>query len=310
MTISKIIQDFLDHCEIEKGHSGLTIRNYHHYLNRFKDFAQENQIEEIGKVNQDLIRQYRLWLNHLPGRHNSTLNKQTQNFHLIALRALLKYCAKRDIKTYSADKIELSDTPEREITVLEPEEVERLLATPALNDLAGKRDRAILELLFSTGLRLAEIYKLNQDNLNLETGEFSVLGKGNKVRIVFISNRARDAVHDYLKARFDEDPALFIRHSKGGFKNDTGLRLSARQIERIVKNTALKAGIVKDVHPHTLRHVFATDMLQGGADLRSVQTLLGHSSVTTTQIYTHITNPELKKVHKQAHGKRLKDSEE
>jgi site-specific recombinase XerD len=307
MTLNKIIREFLEHCEIEKGHSNLTIRNYEHYLGRFNEFAQDNNINEIENINLELIRNFRLWLNRQPGKNDRTLTKQTQNFHLIALRALLKYCAKRDITTLSAEKIDLADTPEREIVVLDPQEIERLLDTPSTATVTGKRDRAILELLFSTGLRLAELVSLNIENINLDSGEFSVLGKGGKIRVVFISPRAKDALHNYLKTRLDTDPALFIRQTK---KTNQSLRLSPRQIERIVKAAAIKAGIAKAVHPHTLRHMFATDLLQGGADLRSVQTLLGHSSVTTTQIYTHISNPQLKKVHSTSHGKSLANEED
>lgn len=299
MKLDTIVTQFLEHCEIEKGHSALTIRNYLHYLNRFVEFAQKNNVNETSNINLELVRNYRLYLNRLPNSDNATLSRQTQNYHLIALRAFLKYCAKNDIATLPAEKIELASTPEREINVLEPEELERLLQAPK-----NWRDKAIINLLFSTGLRLHELVKLNREEINFDSGELSILGKGGKMRVVFLSDGAKDALWQYLKNRNDGDGALLIRSKK--IQNNSGnLRLSARQIQRIVSNAAKRAGIVKPVHPHTLRHSFATDLLQNGADLRSVQTMLGHSSITTTQIYTHITNPQLKEVHRAFHGRKL-----
>lgn len=308
MQLQKVIRQFLEHCEIEKGHSNLTLRNYNHYLNRFQKYCESENTSDIEDVDLDLIRKYRLWLNRQKGK-DGDLCKQTQNYHLIALRAMLKYCAKQDINTLPAEKIELADTPEREIEILEPEEVERLLNAPNLSNISGMRDKAIIELLFSTGLRLSEMVSLDRENVNLDTGEFSVRGKGGKIRVVFLSDRAKEFISLYLTKRNDSDGALFVRHGKGGAKTEDD-RLSPRQIQRVVNIYSKKAGIMKPVHPHTLRHSFATDLLQGGADLRSVQTLLGHSSVTTTQIYTHITNPQLKEIHKKYHGKKLTYNEE
>ena len=306
MKLDKTVRQFLEYCEIEKGHSALTIRNYNHYLGRFVNFAKEDGAEEAENINLELVKNYRLFLNRFKAQDGKELTKQTQNYHLIALRAFLKYCAKNDIKTLAAEKIELADTPEREITVLEPEEMERLLGAPK-----SWRDRAIINLLFSTGLRLHELAKLNRDEINFDTGELSILGKGGKVRVVFLSDNAKDTLWQYLKQRQDEDKALFVRIKKNRVSTlprseEISLRLSSRQIERVVTKSAKIAGIVKPVHPHTLRHSFATDLLQGGADIRSVQTMLGHSSITTTQIYTHITNPQLKEVHRKFHGRRNK----
>lgn len=304
MELHTIIRQFLEHCEVELGHSPLTLRNYNHYLHRFMSFCESQGCTTVDGISHDTVRTYRLWLNRQQTQGGEPLSKQTQNYHLIALRSLLKYCAKRDITTLAPEKIELADTPERELTVLDPDEVERLLNAPSPASIVGKRDRAILNILFSTGLRLRELAALNCDDVNKDTGEFSVRGKGGKIRIVFLSDVARQSIASYLAARADDDEALFVRTKKHG--DDADLRLSSRQIERIVTNTAKAAGIVKPVHPHTLRHSFATDLLHGGADLRSVQTLLGHASVTTTQIYTHVSNPQLKEVHRAFHGKKLK----
>jgi len=210
MKLDKTVRQFLEYCEIEKGHSALTIRNYNHYLGRFVNFAKEDGAEEAENINLELVKNYRLFLNRFKAQDGKELTKQTQNYHLIALRAFLKYCAKNDIKTLAAEKIELADTPEREITVLEPEEMERLLGAPK-----SWRDRAIINLLFSTGLRLHELAKLNRDEINFDTGELSILGKGGKVRVVFLSDNAKDTLWQYLKQRQDEDKALFVRIKKG-----------------------------------------------------------------------------------------------
>ncbi|MFH2104767.1 MAG: tyrosine-type recombinase/integrase, partial [Parcubacteria group bacterium] len=244
-----------------------------------------------------------------------SLKKSTQNYYIIALRSFLKYLAKRDIETLPAEKVEISKTSQREVEFLEEQEVERILAAAEGQDQKSLRDRAILELLFSAGLRVSELTGINRDKLNLKTQEIVVRGKGDKVRLTFISDSARDALESYLKKRTDIDPALFVRDIKSAdkFKKedkkgeiDNNLRLTPRSIQRIVKYYAAKAGIVKDVHPHTLRHSFATDLLSNGADIRSVQAMLGHSSITTTQIYTHVTDQKLKEVHKSFHGKKKK----
>ena len=303
MRLEQLIRKFLEHCEVGKGHSNLTIRNYQHYLNRLLQFCEQENITNANEITLDVIHKYRLCLNRIAQANGEQLSKQTQNYHLIALRALLKYCAKNDIEALAAEKIELADTPEREITILETNELQRLLDAPV-----KWRDKAILQLLFSTGLRLSELAALNRDDVNFDSSEFSVKGKGGKIRVVFLSDAAKDILHEYLKSRADTDEALFVRSSKRKDLAGKDLRLSARQIERVVTTAANKAGIVKPVHVHTLRHQFASDLLQNGADLRSVQTMLGHSSVTTTQIYTHLTNPQLKEVHKKFHGKKLCDN--
>jgi site-specific recombinase XerD len=237
------------------------------------------------------------------------LKKTTQNYHVVVLRTFLKFLNKRDFKTLSAEKIEIGKTPDRQVDFLEYDEVVSLLQAAGGGDLRTLRDRAILELFFSSGLRISELTNLNRGSINLAKEEFSVRGKGSKLRVVFLSPDARDSLGRYLEKRSDMDEALFIRYPKKGLENTTSktnesLRLTPRTIQRMVKHYAKKAGIVKDVHPHTLRHSFATDLLMNGADIRSVQSMLGHSSITTTQIYTHVTNEHLKEIHKNFHAKR------
>jgi site-specific recombinase XerD len=302
MQLNKLLIEFLEYLEVERNRSQKTIENYHHYLKRFLQWAKISKPEDITI---DLVRNYRLHLNRMAEEHGTELKKITQNYHVIAIRSFLKYLAKRDIKTLSAEKIEVGKNPTHEIEFLDGEEVERLLEAASSNDLKSLRDRAMLELLFSAGLRVSELIHINRDQINLARQEFSVKGKGDKIRIVFISDTAKHALEKYLDKRTDTDEAIFIRYSikKNTEKQETK-RLTPRSVQRIVKFYAAKAGIVKDVHPHTLRHSFATDLLANGADIRSVQTMLGHSSITTTQIYTHITNTQLKSVHQKFHGKR------
>lgn len=332
-TLTTLVRKFLEYCEIDRGHSPLTISNYQHYLDRFLQFCQQKNISSPGAFSQDLIHEYRLWLNRLSDSPAAPegLSKTTQNYHLIALRSFLRYLSKQDIESLAPEKIELADTPDRTITFLEPDELDRLLSAPVPTKLLGSRDAAILMVLFSTGLRVAELTGLNRDQVNLKTDELTVVGKGGKARLVFLSEMARDALANYLKRRKDRDPALFVRHGKravaatsaqksGGRRATLSpvevgdyrvkvsgqavseLRLTPRTIQRIVKQYAKKAGITKDIHPHTIRHSFATDLLGNGADIRSVQQLLGHSSITTTQIYTHVTNKQLRDVHRKFHG--------
>lgn len=306
MDIERLKTEYLEYLEIEKGRSQKTIENYGHYLERFFEWARSSS---PARITDELVRQYRLYLNRISNEKGKPLKKITQNYHIIALRNFLKYLAKRDIKALSADKIELGKSEARQIDFLEMEEVERMFEASSGSSLKALRDRAILELLFSSGLRVSELVNLNRDQVNLKTGEFSVRGKGGKVRVVFVSDRAKSALERYMEKRGDIDPALFarvgIKHLEKKNKLDD-LRITPRTVQRIVKYYALKAGIVKDVHPHTLRHSFATDLIANGADIRSVQEMLGHSSVTTTQIYTHVTNKQLKEVHKAFHGKRRK----
>ena len=306
MDLRKLKTQYLEYLEIEKDRSQKTIENYAHYLDRFFEWAK---ITAPMEITDELIRSFRLHLNRLSGEKGRSLKKITQNYHIIAIRNFLKFLAKRDIKALSADKIELGKTLRQEVEFLESDEVDRIFEAAAGADLQSLRDRAILELLYSSGLRVSELTNLDRDQINLKTQEFSIRGKGGKIRVVFISDRARNALERYLDKRSDIDPAVFARIGIKRLeknKNDGNLRLTPRSIQRIVKRRALKAGIVKDVHPHTLRHSFATDLLANGADIRSVQEMLGHSSVTTTQIYTHVTNKQLKEVHKAFHGKRRK----
>lgn len=298
--VESLKNDFLDHLEIELGRSQKTIENYTHYLDRFLDFSK---ITQINAINLDLIKKYRLYLNRLEDSNGHKLKKNTQNYHIIALRNFLKYLAKQDIITLSAEKIDVGKNPQQEMIFLSFEEIERILNEANGKNLQTLRDRAILELLFSAGLRVSELSSLDIDQINLKTQEFSIIGKGSKMRVVFISDSAKESLEAYLSRRTDIDPALFIRTNKIGFKKDDDLRLTPRSIQRIVKHYSKKAGIVKDVHPHTFRHSFATDLLANGADIRSVQAMLGHSSITTTQIYTHVTNQQLRDIHKKFHRK-------
>lgn len=317
MNLKDLKNQFLEYLEIEKGRSHNTIDNYGRYLDRFLDWAK---ITDPKDITDEMVSRYRVFLNRFENPKGAGLKKLTQNYYIIALRSFLKYLARKDIKTLQAEKVEIGKTQRKEVEFLETEEVERILEAAASNDFKSLRDRAILELLFSSGLRVSELANLNRDKLDLKNQEFSVRGKGDKIRVVFVSNSAKAALERYLEKRTDIDPAVFIRDIKGlkkfekkvgtdlvsvqKKKDENSLRLTPRSVQRIVKYYAVKAGIIKDVHPHTFRHSFATDLLMNGADIRSVQTMLGHSSITTTQIYTHITNPRLKEIHKNFHSKK------
>jgi site-specific recombinase XerD len=307
--LEQLKREFLEHVEIEKGNSLKTVNNYDHYLSRFFEFAKINDPKEIT---DDKLREFRLFLNRQPGmktkgQQSGTLKKNTQNYHLIALRSFLKYLMKRNVTSLSPDKIDLAKIKERSLDLISSEELSRLLNAPILLKEMNKkaeplkilRDKAILELFFSTGLRLSELCSLDRD-LDLSKDEFSIRGKGEKVRVVFLSDSAKDAIREYLKARKDMDAPLFIQYSRNGAKNN---RLTQRSIERIVKQYAIIAGISKKVTPHVIRHSFATDLLSNGADIRSVQMMLGHANISTTQIYTHITDRQLKDIHKKYHSK-------
>jgi site-specific recombinase XerD len=303
MKFSKALTDFLEYLEIEQNRSQKTIANYDHYLTRLIDFAGDINVSDI---NPELIRKWRLWLNRLGTNVSDELQKTTQNYHLIALRSFLKFCAKRDIPALTADKVELARTVRKQVTFLTPEEVELLFSQPDINKPAGLRDRAILELLFSSGLRVSELVNLDRDHINLKRKEFMVRGKGQKDRPIFISDAAANWLSKYLNERGDGTKPLFVRYS-GTKKVDLSgnyHRLTARSVQRMVARYALLAGITKHVSPHTLRHSFATDLLMNGADLRSVQAMLGHSNISTTQIYTHVTDPHLKAVHQKFHSKK------
>lgn len=315
-TINPHAENFLQYLELEKGRSKKTISSYRLSLEKFFNFTGQIVPQDITL---DLIKKYRLHMNgsillvrlrspqvttnRLPQTAAKELKRITQNYHIVVLRSFLKYLAKNDIKTLPPEKIELAKIPERQVNFLEAEEVEQLLNFDAAKNLRQLRDKAILELLFSTGLRVSELANLNRADVNLKKDEFSVRGKGGKVRPVFTSSRAREAIKDYLSRRADPEPAMFVSVPK----NKTALtQLTTRSIERMIKKYAVRAGIAKKITPHTLRHSFATDLLINGADIRSVQAMLGHSSITTTQIYTHITNRQLREVHEAFHRRKRK----
>lgn len=317
--IHQLITDFLEHLEIEKNRSLATINNYRFYLNRFADWAKSQHISDAKNISGDTTRQFRLWLNRYTDHNGEPLKKNTQNYHLIALRSFLKYLAKRDIKTLAAEKIELMKMPERQVEFLTGEELNRLLTAPTLvknSPIIHARDQAILATLFSTGLRVSELTNLKIEQVNLkatgDVSEFTVRGKGSKLRVVFLSAAARDFLKIYVGLRTDLSPYLFNRHDRAHKvgsgereKKEGGAPLTPRSLQRIVEKYAKVAGITKNVSPHTLRHSYATDLLTNGADIRSVQSLLGHSSITTTQIYTHLTDQQLRQVHQKFHGKKL-----
>lgn len=300
MRFSKAKTDFLEYLEIEQNRSQKTIANYDHYLTRLLDFAGEINVTNITP---ELIRKWRLWLARLGTNTSDELEKTTQNYHLIALRNFLKFCAKRDIPALTPDKIELARTVRKQVTFLNEEELGRIFSQPDINTLTGLRDRAILELLFSSGLRVSELVGLDIDHINLKRREFMVRGKGQKDRPIFISPAAADWVQRYIDQRDDNTRPLFIRYSGRKALDNSGdyQRLTVRSVQRLVSHYASLAGITKHVSPHTLRHSFATDLVMNGADLRSVQAMLGHSNIATTQIYTHLTDPHLKSVHEQFH---------
>ncbi len=303
LPLSELVTDFLEHLEIEQNRSQKTIANYDHYLQRLVEFTDDC---DIAKIDNEMIRQFRLHLNRLKDDHGQELSKTTQNYHLIALRSFLKYLAKRDIKALDSAKIELAKVARPQVTFLEAEEVERLLKAIDTSNPIGLRDRAVVELLFSGGLRVSELVSLDVDHINLARKEFMVRGKGQKDRPIFISDEAADWIDKYLRTRKDNYKPLFIHYSGSQNGLDDGMytRLTVRSVQRLVKRYARAAGITKDVTPHTLRHSFATDLLMNGADLRSVQGLLGHANIATTQVYTHITDPQLKSVHARFHRKR------
>ncbi len=294
-------QEFLEHVEIEKGRSIKTVENYDHYLSRF---LENTGVKDPEDITDDILRHYRLWLNRQPSP-SGTLKKRTQNYHLIALRSFLKYLAKRRITSLVPDQIELAKVPERSIDLISRAELDRLFHAPKSEENIEKRlrDIAILEVFFSTGLRVSELCSLDRD-LDIMKDEFSIRGKGEKVRVVFLSATAKKSIKDYLEVRKDMEDAMFVQARTS--KSDIAAkrtRLTSRSVERIIKYYAVKAGISKKVTPHVIRHSFATDLLANGADLRSVQMLLGHANITTTQIYTHVTDQHLKEIHKNYHNK-------
>lgn len=318
--VTDYIRQFLEYLEIERGRAPNTLRNYDFYLHRFAKWLELQKINKIEKVTQEHIRKYRLWLNRITDRFGEDLKKNTQNYHLIALRAFLKYLAKMDVKVIASEKIELAKMPQRQVEFLEGADLDRLLEAPLQKkvrpgmkkDVSKEfsviqlRDKAILELLYCTGLRVSEAAKLEKEHINLKKDEFTIRGKGSKLRIVFLSEQAKYWLKQYLNKRKDMNPFLFVSHDKAANKRDANVDhtgLTPRSIQRILEKYTRQAGITKRVTPHTLRHSYATDLLINGADIRSVQSMLGHESITTTQVYTHITNAQLRKVHKKFHNK-------
>ncbi len=309
MYISDLIEDFLEHLEIEAGRSKRTIENYRLYLERFLEICQEITGKDDIKasdIDREMLRKYRLKLNRYGSTHDSEdLKVLTQAYHLIALRGFLKYLTKRDIRSLDPSLVELPKMVRKQVTFLHFDEVESMLEQIDTSNETGLRDRAIIELLYSGGLRVSELVGLNRDSINLGRREFMVRGKGSKDRPIFISQSAADRVQDYLDARTDSLPALFLNNSKNLQTVDTSgnyRRITARSVERIVEKYARMAGITKHVSPHTLRHSFATDLLMNGADIRAVQSMLGHADISTTQIYTHVTDAHLKEIHDKFHS--------
>lgn len=316
-----LVNEFLDYLQIEKNASKLTIRNYRHYLERFilylaspgqPAFSPKQRKEILTSVNFspkqisiDVVRKYRLALSQFVDEKGMPLMRITQNYHVIALRSFLRYLSKRDIQTLAPEKIDLPHAESRSLKFLEKDAVERLLNMPSISDEKGLRDKAMMEVLFSTGLRVSELVRLNRDQINFERGEFGVIGKGGKARIVFLSERATDWLKRYLNARKEKFKPMFIRY--GGAHRETeideSMRLTTRSVQRTVEKYVKKAKLPIKITPHGLRHSFATDLLRNGADIRSVQEMLGHKNIATTQIYTHITNPQLREVHKKFHRK-------
>lgn len=292
---------FLEYCEIEKGRSVKTVENYDRYLTRFLDHTK---VTSPAKLTEPVVREFRIWLNRQPGI-SGDMKKKTQNYYLIALRAFLKYLRRQGIESLNPERIELAKVGGRDLDLITADELNRLMKGPTGESLQALRDRAILELLFSTGLRVSELCSLDAD-IDLTRDEFSVRGKGDKVRVVFLSPSAKKTIAEYLKKRGDMGEALFVGYGRGG-RSGTGKdigRLTPRSVERIVKQYAIKGGITRKVTPHVIRHSFATDLLENGADLRSVQALLGHANIATTQVYTHVTDKHLREVHRAFHGKR------
>ena len=309
----KHLNNFLVYLEIEKNRSQATVKNYDFYLNRFVNWGKENSVNKPEQITTTKITSYRLWLNRLTTSQNEPLSKKTQNYHLISLRSFLKYLTKKDIKTLAPEKIELGKQEERTVDFLESSDLESLLEAPLKtkgNLMLKTRDKAIIELLFATGLRVSELSNLLIKQVNLAKDEFTIRGKGRKIRIIFLSKQAKYYLNEYLKLRKDNSPFLFISHDNARqtreIEEQEIKNLTPRSIQRIIEKYAKIAGITKPISPHTLRHSFATDLLLNGADISSVQSMLGHSSITTTQIYTHITNNQLRDVHKAFHGRQRK----
>ncbi|MBI5127036.1 tyrosine-type recombinase/integrase [Candidatus Roizmanbacteria bacterium] len=309
MEINEAVLRFLEYCELDKNLSLKTVRMYGYYLNFFKQWLLQSQKVEnfqVEKIDDNIVRNFRLFISHTyKNPYKGSLKRQTQNYFLVALRSFFRYLIRQKVAVLSPEMIELGKSRDRNIKILQPIELEKLFRSVELKDEAGLRDRAILEVLFSTGLRVSELASLNREQINIEAGEFGVIGKGGKGRVVFLSRHAKDWLQKYLRGRTDAYQPLFIRYSgpkiKGGLNNES-LRLSVRSIERMIDKYRKKAGILFRIGPHVLRHSYATDLLSHGADLRSVQEMLGHKNIATTQIYTHVTNFRLKEVHEKYHS--------
>lgn len=302
--LEKLITQFLEYLEIEKNCSKLTIRNYKLYLERFLNWFRENYPEKgIKDINVDIVRKYRVFLANLADQKGMTLMRVTQSYYIIALRSFLRFLVRNDYDTLSPEKIDLPKGESKSLKFLDKHHMESLFAVIDVTNERGLRDRAIFELLFSTGLRISELVKLNRDQINFETREFGVIGKGGRARVVFLSDSAAYWVGRYLEAREDPFKPAFIRYAKEVLVENNGekMRLTARSVERLLEKYVKAAKLPVKATPHTLRHSFATDLLSNGADLRSVQEMLGHKNISTTQIYTHVTNPQLKEVHKKFH---------
>jgi len=302
----RLIEEFLEHLEIEKNCSPLTIRNYKHYLTRFSNWLKANSSKsDPASINLEIIKKYRVFLSRFTAKNGSPLSRVTQSYHVIALRAFLRYLIKNDYRTIAPEKIELPKSESHSLKFLTTEQMERLLGQPEISKPQGLRDKAILETLFSTGLRVSELVSLNRDKIDLNRREFGVIGKGGRARVVFLSKSAAEWIGKYLASRPDKWEPLFIRIIKNPEIIEDGkkLRLTVRSIQRIVKKYVRQAKIPIDISPHGIRHSFATDLLMAGADIRSVQELLGHKNIATTQIYTHVTNRQLRDVHEAFHGK-------
>jgi len=301
MFVSELLMDYIESLEVEGGRSSKTAENYRLYLDRFVEFSGDIAVE---KITTETVRKYRLWLNRHHNERGDDLATITQSYHLIALRGFLKYLSERDIASLSPDKVKLPKVSRKQVTFLHFDEVTRLIDAIDTSGEEGQRDRAIVEQLFSSGLRVSELVALNRDHINTKRREFMVRGKGQKDRPVFVSQTAAEYVNEYLAMRLDNLAPLFLSYSRNNISSRTGdyRRLGARSIQRMIAKYARLAGITKHVSPHTMRHSFATDLLMNGADLRSVQSMLGHSNIATTQVYTHVTDEHLREVHEKFHS--------
>ena len=311
MDLRTAIDRFLEYCELDRNLSQKTVRMYSYYMEFFhtwiiKELKIENEALNVKDIDEEMVRKFRLYLSReYFNPFKGELKRQTQNYFLVALRSFFRFLVKKNLATLSPEQIELGKISERTIKFLSPEDVQKLLTASDISKIRGLRDRALMEMLFSTGLRVSELVGLDKDHVNLKEQEFSVIGKGRKVRVVFLSDNATQWLERYLRERDDPYKPLFIRYSgpkPKGSLSDAHFRLTARSVERLIDKYRKKAGITIRIGPHVLRHSFATDLLKHGADIRTVQEMLGHKNIATTQIYTHVTNIRLKEVHKKYHS--------